>query len=897
MTELHNTWPLRGVRRLARALTPASFWRMVDDDLKEELKSRRSEGAPAVALVAWAAAQYLRIAIQLAFEEVSWRWRRPEALRGGWALDFKQAWRSIRRRPTHSALVILTIAIAVGATTSVYSVVDSVLIKPLPYPESHRLVRVWQTRAEGLGGPGAPAADRLPTNAPIYFDWKRSKVGFESLGAYGDLGFVWSSGDGTRVIKGQMADSGTFEALSVEPQLGRWITAADEVPERPEVVILSDRLWRSSFSARPDVLGSEIVLNRRVHRVIGVMPPDFRPPVDPTSSGRLAGAEPLLWTPLTAEAKRGHRSVAVLARLGSRDDLAVVQSRFQAVHNRLVLGHDEWQRGNDVRLEPLLESYVGDVRSTLLFLLGAVGLVLLVAIVNITNMLAAQSLHRRRDLAVHSALGAGAGRLVRGRLVESGLLAGLGGVLGTVIAWWLLPIAAQRLPPDLPRLDSISMNLRVLLGAASLTGLTAMLVGLFPAAMAARTDPHKAMSLSARGSSAGALGGRASKVRSCLVVAEVAAACILLIGAALLLTSFERLWAVDRGFETQGLVAFYLVPDYRTMPDRPSEDRFHAGLKAALEEIPGVKASAMNNLPLSGQGSGSKIFLGDHSTESTAGISVGREHAMAVVGVPLVKGRLFHSGDSATSPPVAIINRTLADTHWPDGDAIGQRLSVFGSEDIRREIVGITEDVRQYDLAEGPQPEVYLPAAQSNRVTHEWVLRIDGDIASSVDRARQVISSVSPTTAVARVLVLDEAITQSVAVPRFRSWLLAAMATLAGLLALLGVYGVVAFSVAQRRKEIGVRKALGARSGQVVTGLVGSGLRLVAAGLGVGLASAGWTAWTLSDVLAPLLFRVSPGEPWIYTAVAASVVLVGAFAAYVPARRASAVSPVEVLDR
>ena len=885
----------RIARGVARAVVPQSLWPMVDDELQTELAELKDLGWPRWRVGLWCVAQYLSVAVRVGAERImaltTDRDTTGFVALDGWRLDVKQAARSLRTRPTTAATVVATVALAVGATTAIYSVVDGVLLEPLPYAQSERLARIWMTRAEWRSSPEAEfrsTENRLGPLAPSYYDWLEVETGFESLGAYVDAAYVLQDGDGARALRGQEATAGLFEALGIEPVLGRRLQRADDVVDAPAVVVISESFWRDQFGASLDVLDADLILGGTPHRVVGVMPLGFQAPTSALWGSMLPGGDPLVWTPLGNEARRGWRNVSVVGRLRPGLALETASERLSEVQDAMTAVYPDY-RG--AWAESLLESVVGNVRSTLWFLLGAVGLVLLVATVNIANILTAAALGRRRELAVRAALGAGTRRLVRGLFVEGALMATLGGLGGILVAWIGLPLLTSALPPGLPRHDAVSMSASVLLFGVAVTGGTALLMGILPAILTARADPQEAMLGSARAFTS----NRASTtLRGVLVVAEVSLAFVLLVGAGLLANSFQRLWSVERGFATDGLVAMRVAPDRATYRTDADLDQFARDLADGLDGIAGVRSTVVNNLPLSGQLSRTSLRLerpaGDPD-RIEALLTVGLENHLGVLGIPVIQGRGFDRGDSPEAPLVAVLSESMARRAWPGETAVGKRFRTSDDSTRSIEVVGVAADVRHEGLAAEAAPTVHLPLSQSSRDTHEVVLRVRGDIASAVETARGVVASLSPTTPVRRVIVLDEAIADSVAVPRFRTAVVVGLAGLAGVLALLGVYGVVSFAVGQETRDVAVRIALGARSGSVVLRVAGGGLVLGVAGVGLGLL----LALALADVLDAFLFEITPTDPVTYLAVLVGVLVVCGIAAYVPARRAAAIDPMVVL--
>lgn len=882
-------------RRLARALSTPRIWSVLDDDLQDELHEREAAGWGRVPREIWGAAQYLSVGIRFLPEWMGSRLGAgtgPGSLAADWRLEIRQAIRALRARPMTTMSVIVTVALAVGATTSVYSVVDGVLLEPLPYPESDRLARVWQTRAawgEASNGDFRSGANRLTPLAPSYYDWLGADTGFESLGAYIDDGFVLQSDGSATARRGQEATSGLFEALAVEPVLGRRLQPEDDIEDATRVVVLAESLWREAFGADPGVLGEEMTLNGQAHVVIGVMPSHFEPPPGAGAGRTLAEDEPVLWTQLTREARRGWKNVSVLGRLSPGVALSAASERLAATQDGMAAIYPDYK---GAWAESLLDSVVGDVRSTLCFLLSSVGLVLLVANVNIANVLAASGLGRQRELAVRAALGAGSKRLAGSLLLESALLAAVGGGGGVLLAWLSLPVLMEHVPPSLPRQEVIGMSGGVLFFGLGVTAGTALLTSLLPALTAAKADPQRALRRSA-----GSVSGTpaAQRIRAGLVVTEVSLAVVLLVGAALLGNSYLRLWSVDRGFATQGLAAMWVEPDPAVHGTREAADDFARALATEIGSLPGLQATVANHLPLSGLRSATEIYVerggGALELAPDALLTVVLDNYFDVLGIPVLRGRGFGPDDSSEAPPVAMVSQDLARRYWGDEGAVGQRLRTYGDSTTSIRIVGVVSDVRHEGLSAAVAPTVYLPASQSGRDTNEVILRVQGSLGDAFRSAGAAVAALSPGTPVRRQLVLEQTIADSVAIPRFRTALVLSLAILAAALALLGVYGVVSHSVAQSRRAIGVRMALGAHAGAEVRRVLRGGLRLGVAGVLLGLVM----ALSLADVLGAFVFGIESTDPVTYLGVGLGVLVVCSFATWVPAQRAAAVEPVSVL--
>ena len=806
-------------------------------------------------------------------------------MRGGWGMDLRHGLRAIRLRPGASLAVVVTVALAVGATTSVYSVVDGVLLRPLPYPESDRLARVWQTRNSLLDNPNAAfrsLASGYPVSIPTFNDWTEANTGFQSIGAYHNSSYVHQGVDGAVVLDGQAVTSGYFEALQISPLVGRTLLPPDDEIGAPRVIVLSERLWEERFG-RADVLGTTMSLDDVPHVVVGVMPAQF---------GALDRAV-TLWTQFTDADKQGERDsryLGVVGRLANGLSLDDAAERLAVVQAGLAEMYPDDHRGIGSRVEGLLDSVIGDVRATLWFLLGAVSLVLMVATLNITNILSVLGLSRRRELAVKAALGAGSGRLMRGLFVESAVLASMGGLAGIALAAISLPLLVGLVPASVPRSETISLSPEVLTFGVIVTALVTLLVGMLPAATAAKTHPQDTMRSGRATTEQG--GGR---LRSGMVVAEVALAFVLLVAAGLLGSSFANQWTVDRGFATEGLVVVRVAPDPIEYAEREGRERFVRELRARFDAIPGVAASSVvSQVPLRGSFATAFYYaerLDGEPERISVLITVGLENYLDLMEIPVLAGRGFTPTDTRDAPPVGIVNEAMAQVLWSGTDALGKRVRSYGAAPWV-EIIGVARNVQHQGLMIDTEPKLYLPAEQSARPMNRWVLRIRGDVGATIDLARSAVSAQSATTPVRSVQILEETISASAAVPRFRTFFVVGLSAAAAVLALLGVYGVMTFAVTQRTKEIAVRMALGANVDGLVRGVVGSGLKLAATGVAAGLL----IAWPAAGRLEAFLFGVSPTDVIIYVTIGLGVTAVSGLAAYLPARRAATVDLVSVLN-
>ncbi len=620
--------------------------------------------------------------------------------------------------------------------------------------------------------------------------------------------------------------------------------------------------------------------------VVGVMPEGFTFP----------GQGGQAWVSLSDSEQmtdRRSQSYTVLGRLRPGATLESAQRDLYAIQERLSEAYPVEQVDMRATVTSLLDDLVGGIRSTLLFLLGAVGLVLTVACVNIANMFSVNGLARGRELAVKAALGASRGRLVRALVTESAVLAGIGGLLGIAIAAMTLELLLGVLPATVPRTGDIGIDGRVLGFGLLVTAGTAILVGVLPALQAARVQPKQMMDATSRGLSGGRNGRR---VRSTLVVTEIALAFVLLVGAGLLGTSFTKLWNVDRGFRTEGLIAMSVTPNSVDFPEREDEVRFVADLGERLRAIPGVSVTRTNQIPLSGSVSTTSYYIdrdGGEQEEANVLISLVDPDYFSVMQIDLIEGRLFDGTEQAKDERIGVANQALIDRFWPGESGIGKEMRA-DEDDPPTRIVGVTADVRHRQLHEEVQPKLYVPVVQNHRSANQWLLRVQGDPAAVVELARQAVATTSGSTPVRNIDVLEERISASVAVPRFRTLFVVGLAVIATVLALLGVYGVVTHAVSQRVRELAVRMAIGAHPRDVVAGTIAGGLKLAGAGIALGMLIA-WRIASL-DVIDDFLFEVEAVDPLTYGGVALAVGMVGVAASWLPARRASRVDPVSVLN-
>jgi putative ABC transport system permease protein len=797
--------------------------------------------------------------------------------------DVREAVGALRRAPAFTLVVVLTIALAVGAGTALYSMVSGILLRPLPYHEPSRLVQVWESNP-------AQAQEESPTSLATYVDWRERSRSLESIGAY-ELRSVTLTGEGDPArVTSAAATPDLFRALGVAPLRGRGLVSGDEVPGSENRAVLSHAGWAGRFGSDPEIVGRSIVLDGQGYEVLGVMPPGFVfPPGSPDVE---------IWTPLTISLEelpsRPHRSYEAVARMAPGVSLDQARGEMAQIGEGIARENPDSNEGWTVRVVPLHEQLVGSTRSTLWVLFGAVMLVFLIGCVNVSNLLAVRGLESSRAFAVRAALGAGRLDLMRRSVAESVVFAALGGALGLGVASVGVRILVSVTPASVPRVHEVTLDWGVVGFALALTGFAAIFAGLVPAMRAATPQLSELLQ---DGSRSGSGGRTARRMGGILVAGEVALVLVLVVGAGLMLRSFARLTSVDPGFETQGIlsVAVSLPPSRYGGFDRQAQ--FYSALAERVASLPGVESSGgVSALPLSEVGSEFKMPFTVEGLEATSPTERPQGDYRAVMpgyfatlGIPVLEGRAFDAVDGTDGREVTIVNRSLADRYFPARSAVGQVLTMPMAGSL--EVVGVVDDVRHGGFASEPQPELFVPAAQLPLAEMHVVVR-----ASSVDDGlirgiREAILSLDPELPPTQIATMDQLVSRSVAEPRFNLVLLSGLALVALVLAAVGVFGVVSYSVARRTGEIGLRMALGAEPAAAMRLVLAQTLRIVSLGAVLGLAGAAF----LSRFLDSLLFGVTPQDPATYVGGAVLGIAIGLLASLPPAIRASRMDPVEAL--
>ena len=801
--------------------------------------------------------------------------------------DLRDALRSLRKYPVFTTVVLLTLALGIGANAAIFSVVNAVLLRPLPYQDADRLVVIW-------GDLHRPGVNEIPASAGEFADYRDRSHAFEHIAIYDTLGFnLTGSGEPER-LEGAIVSASLFPLLGASAQIGRTFLNAEEQPGREQIVLLSHALWTRRFNADPAILGQIVALDGRPVQVVGVMPASFQYP-DP-------GIE--IWKPILLDAdalsddNRGSHGYTALARLKpgvtlaqAQADLAGVTATFKAEHP------GNYRSGFSARPRLLREEIVGDTARPLLILLGAVAVVLLIACANVSNLLLARAASRRREIALRTALGASRGRLVQQLLTESVLVAVGGGAIGLVLASWGVDLLIAAAPDTIPRLREIGVDRRVILFTAIVSLGTGLLFGIVPALRASGTPLND--TLKDGGRSAGATHGRAGRL---LVIAEVALSLVLLVGAGLLVHSFARVHKVAPGFDATGVLTLRLsLPESRYTTFQKG-DAFFDDLFTALRTRPEVGAvAAATPLPFCGVG-GSRTFHiegrepkrpEDQAEEQLRIVTSGYFETMKV---PVAKGREFTDRDISSGPRVAVVNEALARKHWPDDSPIGKRVAFSRNEPQWYEIVGIVGNIKHRGLDAADRPELYVPYRQP--LFASWtvrpmyvVVRTTADPLAAAATVRREIARIDRDQPISEVRTMEERIGRSLAGRRFNMVLLASFASLALTLAGIGIYGIAAFSVTERTHEIGVRLALGAQRRDVMKMVLAQGLAMTVIGTAIGVVS----ALLLARVMSSLLFGVSAADPVTFAAIPVLLAAVAFVACYVPARRATRVDPLVAL--
>jgi predicted permease len=866
-------------------------WRRRDEELDEEVRShlrmavedRVERGETPEQAEAAARREFGNVTLVKEVTREMWglAWLRQ------FTQDLKYGLRTMRRGPGFTAAAVVTLALGIGANSAIFSVVNAVLLRPLPYPNAGRLVRIKRVDPRGgnVGG---------TVSYPNFSDFREQAPGLQYAAAYSDsYGWLGGSGEPERV-EGVYASADLFPALGVGPALGRAFTAEEDRPGAPLVAVISHGLWQRRFGSDEGIIGREILLDGDKTTVIGVMPRGFNFPV--------GGETNDFWVPLGSSGyaemlknRRGNNH-SVIASLRPGVDISQAQAELDAVNERLASLYPEANAGTGVRVTDLQKDLVGDVRPALLVLLAAVSLVLLIACANVANLLLARAAARGREMALRTALGATRGRIVRQMLAESLLLSAAGGVVGLLVASWAVPLLVAVNPGGIPRVSEIDLDPRVLAFALVVSLVTGVLFGLAPALKVSRPDLNEALKEGGRGTA----GNPArSRVRSLLIVSEVALSLVLLVGAGLLIRSFVALLNTPPGYDPSRVLTATLDVSRAVYPE---PERFFQQVSARVRELPGVEAAGMTSLlPLSPSDTSVEFRIEGRPEPQPGSAPVARPLAVdqdffRAMGVAVRKGRALSEQDTGRSLKVVLVSEELARRYFPGEDPVGKRLILYHtyakSEPAPYEVVGVVSDVRHRGLNVPASPEFYVSYMQMAPTRMTLVVRSAApDVAGLAASVRGAIMEVDRGALVWDLRQMDERLADSVAPQRFNTLLLGLFALVALALSATGILGVMSYTVTQRTHEIGIRLALGATRTDILRLVVGRGMLLTLGGVALGTA----VALGLTRLMSSLLYGVSTTDPATFIAVAALISAVALVACYVPARRATKVDPLIAL--
>jgi putative ABC transport system permease protein len=788
--------------------------------------------------------------------------------------DLRYAIRMMAKRPGFTLVASLTLALGVGANTAIFSAVNAILLKPLPFPDSEQLVDLAETFKPANWG---------TVSVPTLEDWKSQNTVFAGISAYLSTSFNLEGGDSPQRIPGLNVESNYFDVLGVKPSLGRAFLPGEDVAGHERVVVLSDQLWRRNFAGNPEVLNQTIRLNGQQYTVIGVMPPE------------LSALHPLvqMWSPLVFpegdRLSRGTHKYPVIGRLKAGVTLAQAREQMDTIAQHL---DEQYKTGRGIRLTQIEELWVAGVRSPLLMMMVAVGFVLLIACTNVANLLLARATVRRREIGIRIALGAGRRRLIQQFLTEGLLLSIIGSLMGIALAWWSMGLLGQIASPFLPRSEEIRIDSRVLLFTLAVSILTSVVFGLIPSLQAGRTNVQETLKEGGNTMSVAAVGGW---LRPLLVIVELAAAVVLLIGAGLMIRSILRIRQVEPGLKPQNLLTAKLSLPREKYTNAESTIRFYDQVLERVSNLPGVEsAGVVSHLPIEERGYNGNISVEGKTYPPNESplveFRVVSQDYFQAANIPLLRGRMFSRDEGDDKQPVVVINEAMAKQIWPNEDPIGKRVEQQAS------VIGVVGDIKNYGLLHAPVAEMYVPYTLKNfwpdmRWNMRLLVRSTLDAGSIAAAVRREIQAVDPAQPIYSVRTMDLVIENTVRDKSLNTTLLTVFAGVSLLLAMIGVYGVMSYTVAQHTREIGIRMALGAQPRAILKLILGRGLVLVSVGGGIGvLASFGLTRFMQN-----MLFGVTPTDALTFVMIVLLLGVVALLACLIPATRAMRVDPIVVL--
>jgi putative ABC transport system permease protein len=799
--------------------------------------------------------------------------------------DLRQAFRGLVSQPGFAAVVIFTLALAIGVNSTIFSVVNGVLLRPLDYADPDRLVVLWESNPQA-------GQDHADVSAATYLDWREQTTTFENIGAYRYHGFTLAQGDIVERVSSVDVTPAVFDVLGRGAAIGRTFEQREELPGNEHLAILSHGAWTRRFGEDPNVIGTTVRLDDESYQIVGVMPQDFRFPADDPSVE--------FWTPLTLDyqalASRPHRMYNTIGRMQPGVTIDDAQADMTRVAADVARANPETQTGWTVDLVPAHEQVTGDIGATIWILFGAVVVVLLIASANVANLLLARSARASKDYALRAAFGAGRATLLRRSVAETGLLVLAGGLAGLAIAYWGSGVVRGLMPANVPRANDIGLDWPVLAFTASVSLGAGVLFGFVPAWRAMRPNVLEVLQENSRGAHGSKL---ARRLADTMVVAEVALALVLVIGAGLLIRSFVQLTSIDPGFRTEGVTAVHIdLPDTNQYRASVAKSRFFVDLTQQLAEVPGIDGvSAVSALPMSPLGQEFSLDFTVVGLDAVAPAERPRAAYRGVLpdyfktmGIALLDGRVFNQFDGrGDGQKVAVINETLAERYFPGADPINQIVRMPMAGDLT--IAGVVADVRHQGLDAAAEPEIFVPYFQLALSEMQVVVQSDLDSGAVASAVRTQVARLDPGLPIGAVSPIEDLLSTAIAQPKFNMVLLASLALCAALLAAVGVYGVVTYTVARRTSEIGLRMALGADPERTYRFVVLGALKIVGVGVVIGLGGAA----AMGRWLESMLFGVPALDPMTYAAAGVALVLIGIAAASLPALRAAQVDPLVAL--
>ena len=802
--------------------------------------------------------------------------------------DIRYAARGLLKQPVFAAIVLLTLGLGIGASTAIFSVVNSVLLRKLPYRQPDRIVAIQELSEKGT---------RVQVTSANFLDWRAQNTVFEHLAAIRVTTSNLALADYAERIDIAQTSANFFEVFGVTPTYGRFFIPTDEQAGHEPVVILSDGLWRSRFGSDPGLVGKPIKLDGRNYTVIGIAPPRFQYPDKTEAWLPPLKLVPELFPDQDVTQTRGMGYLAAVALLKPGVSLPQAAAEMETITSRLRQQYPESNNNRFNKVVSLHRHLVGDTDTMLWLLLGAVTFVLLIACANVANLLLANAASRQKEIAIRTALGASRFRVVRQLFTESALLALAGGAVGLLLSVWGVPLITKLLPREFPRLDEIQIDWRVLGFTLAASVLTGLLFGLAPVFHLTRFGVHDAMKESSHGA-----GGSVhrSRLRHALIVAEVALSVVLLAGAGLLFRSFLQLQSVNAGFTPEQVLTARLSPSGEKFKTDSDYIKYYENVLARIGALPGVReAGVINTLPLQ------KGPTFRFRVEGRAPLPIDKwppanyrsvsPNYFHVLNIPVLQGRPFSDRDNEQAPTVLLVNQSIAEKYFPGENVVGKRIN-FGRTDsnqqpIWREIVGVVADVKNMELKEQPEPEIYFSSLQSPFEAMSIVIRSSVEPGSLAGAVRGAVAEVDKTVPVADIETMDRIVTESVMQPRFNMVLLGLFSAIALVLSAAGIYGVTSYTVTQRTHELGIRLALGAQLGDVLRLILKQGLAVILVGVSIGLAA----AFLLTRLLRTLVFGISTNDPLTFIGITLLLSVVALIACYVPARRATKVDPLVAL--